>query len=101
MLQNDAHKHGFFLAAFSAKKINKQAARAEGAREKKFGVLRLRVRVFGIILAKMLQNDAHKNCLFLAAPRVEKDQKPARARLRRARENLAFLRLRVRVLASI
>ena len=65
------------MAALPAKKkIQTQAARAEGVRENNLAAFRPLVYVFGLNLAlydKTRQNDAHKNGMFLAAPLAEKE----------------------------
>ena len=59
MWQKNAHKKDLFLAAPTAKKVNRQpAARAEGACEKILACLRLRVCVFDINLALYRENVA-------------------------------------------
>ena len=99
MRQNDVHKNGLFGHTSGQKdKIQAASARRRCARDN-LAFLRVRVCVFGLIVAlyrKMWQNHAHNKGLFLAAPPAKKDKTHATsARRRRARENLAFLRLQV------
>ena len=106
MWQNDAHKTGLFLAAPTAKKVNRRpAARAEGTLERILAFCRLRVCVLALNLALYRENVAKRRTqegLFLAASPAQKDKRPSSsARRRRAREKLEFLRQQVCVFGLI